>query len=169
MGLEAASFIHQLVSTNPVGATDAKSQGDDHIRLIKATLQATFANVTGAVTASHTEINRLVGVTADIEPMRGMGYSQQALPYSVASGDKGNSVDLTNAGTLTLGNLTDNFACMFSAVGGTVTVTSSSGTLSWNSAAGVALPTGNRTVIRGGIFAVHRVAGNWRIWGNGIS
>jgi hypothetical protein len=64
MGLEAATFIHELVSTNPVGATDPKSQGDDHLRLIKTTLLNTFANVDGAVTSSHTELNILDGVTA---------------------------------------------------------------------------------------------------------
>lgn len=41
MGLEAATLISQLVTTNPVGG-DAESQGDDHLRLIKAVLQGTF-------------------------------------------------------------------------------------------------------------------------------
>lgn len=67
MGLETATLIHELVSTNPVGASDPKSQGDDHIRLIKATLQNTFANVDGAVTASHTELNYVDGVTSAIQ------------------------------------------------------------------------------------------------------
>lgn len=61
MGLEVATFISGLVATNPVGATDPKSQGDDHIRLIKATLLATFPAITGAITATHTELNQLHG------------------------------------------------------------------------------------------------------------
>lgn len=61
MGLETATFIHELVSTNPVGATDSKGQGDDHIRLLKSTIQNTFPNVEGVVNASHTELNYLVG------------------------------------------------------------------------------------------------------------
>lgn len=61
MGLEAATYISQLVPTNPVGATDPVSQGDDHIRLLKTTLQNTFAAITGAVTATHTELNQLHG------------------------------------------------------------------------------------------------------------
>lgn len=60
MGLEAATFISQLVPSNPVGATDPKSQGDDHIRLIKSVLQATFPNITGAVTPTHTALNYIV-------------------------------------------------------------------------------------------------------------
>jgi hypothetical protein len=64
MGLETATYIHELVNTNPVGATDTKAQGDDHIRLLKTTLSNTFPNVEGAVTASHAELNILDGLTA---------------------------------------------------------------------------------------------------------
>lgn len=63
MGLETATYISDLVSTNPA-ANDAKSVGDDHIRLLKSTVKATFPNVTGAVTATHTELNIMDGVTA---------------------------------------------------------------------------------------------------------
>lgn len=63
MGLETATYISDLVSTNPA-AGDAKSQGDDHIRLVKSTVKATFPNVSGAVTATHTELNIMDGVTA---------------------------------------------------------------------------------------------------------
>jgi len=44
------------VAANP-GATDALSQADDHLRLIKSTLKATFPSVTGEITATHTAIN----------------------------------------------------------------------------------------------------------------
>jgi len=47
MGLETATFVNNLVATNPV-AGDTKSQGDDHLRLIKAALQATFPNASKA-------------------------------------------------------------------------------------------------------------------------
>ena len=60
-GLESATYIHELVATNPVGATDPKSQGDDHVRMIKATLLNTFPNVEGVVTSSHTQLNYLNG------------------------------------------------------------------------------------------------------------
>lgn len=58
MGLEAASFISQLDSANPLG-TDQKQQGDDHLRLIKSVLLASFPNISGAVTLTHTQINAL--------------------------------------------------------------------------------------------------------------
>jgi hypothetical protein len=63
MGLEAVTFISDLVSTNPT-AGDYVSAGDDHIRRIKTALLNTFPSITGAVTATHAELNKLAGVTA---------------------------------------------------------------------------------------------------------
>jgi len=65
MGLETASYISQLVATNPL-ATDPLSQGDDHLRLIKSVLQTQFSGLSGttAVTSSGAELNILDGVTA---------------------------------------------------------------------------------------------------------
>lgn len=63
MGLETGTYINSLVATNPVGAVDPKSQGDNHLRLIKSTLLATFPNLTGAMTADQTELNYLDGAT----------------------------------------------------------------------------------------------------------
>lgn len=75
MGLEVATLIHQLDPNNPVGATDQKSQGDDHLRMMKQCLLNTFANIDGAVTASHTELNKLTGATpstAEINKLSGL-------------------------------------------------------------------------------------------------
>ncbi len=52
MALESASFISGLVDTNPTG-TDAISQGDDHLRLIKSVLQGTFPNAYEAINGIH--------------------------------------------------------------------------------------------------------------------
>ena len=59
MALETGTYIDSLVAANPA-ATDALSQADDHLRLIKATLKATFPSVTGAIEATHTAINTKV-------------------------------------------------------------------------------------------------------------
>lgn len=48
MSLEVGTYINDLVATNPVGATDDASQGDDHIRLIKNVLRNSFPNITKA-------------------------------------------------------------------------------------------------------------------------
>lgn len=66
MGLESVTYISDLVATNPA-AGDGVSAGDDHIRNIKAGLLATFPNVTGAVTPTHTELNYVDGVTSNIQ------------------------------------------------------------------------------------------------------
>jgi hypothetical protein len=46
MGLETATYIGELVGTNPV-TSDNRSEGDDHIRLLKLALQATFPGMAG--------------------------------------------------------------------------------------------------------------------------
>lgn len=56
MGLESATYIDGLVDTNPT-ASDNANQGDNHLRLIKSVLKATFPNINGAVTATPAQLN----------------------------------------------------------------------------------------------------------------
>ena len=66
MGLETnVTNISHLDPDNPL-STDLISQSDDHLRLIKRAVKTTFAQVTGAVTASHTELNHLTGFTGGV-------------------------------------------------------------------------------------------------------
>jgi len=62
MALEGATYIDELVNTNPPGGDNA-STIDDHLRLIKAVLLNSFANVSGAVTATDVELELLAGYT----------------------------------------------------------------------------------------------------------
>jgi microcystin-dependent protein len=55
MGLESTTFITGLTSSWPL-ANDPKKQGDDHIRLIKAVLQATFPTASRAFYFPKTEV-----------------------------------------------------------------------------------------------------------------
>ena len=64
MGLETVTYISDLNAANPDGATDLKSEGDNHLRNIKKGILNTFPNINGEVTPSQDEINPLVGVTA---------------------------------------------------------------------------------------------------------
>jgi hypothetical protein len=64
--VESATYIDDLVATNPDGA-DPKSEGDNHLRLIKSVLLASFPNVGGAVSATHTELNYVDGVTSAVQ------------------------------------------------------------------------------------------------------
>ena len=57
MGLETFSYITSLNVSNPVGASDAVSEGDDHIRGLKVVLTNSFGQIAGAVTLTHTQIN----------------------------------------------------------------------------------------------------------------
>jgi hypothetical protein len=66
MPVDTALHIAGLDPTNPTGDTSRK-EADDNFRHIKEVLKRDFANVSGAVTASHTDLNRLVGVTADVQ------------------------------------------------------------------------------------------------------
>jgi len=64
MGLETATYISQLVDTNPT-TSDPVSQGDDHLRLIKSVLQDQFTTLgAAAVTTTAAELNLLDGKTA---------------------------------------------------------------------------------------------------------
>lgn len=56
MALESAIYIDGLVATNPV-STDPLSSADDHMRLIKSTILASFPSISGAINSTHTEIN----------------------------------------------------------------------------------------------------------------
>lgn len=66
MSVETATYISDLNATYPASG-DPKSEGDDHLRLIKSTVKATFPNVSGAVTPTHTELNYVDGVTSAIQ------------------------------------------------------------------------------------------------------
>ena len=63
MGLETGTYLDALVPTNPA-STDGLAQADDHIRLLKITLGNSFPGITGAVTATHTELNAIIGLTS---------------------------------------------------------------------------------------------------------
>ena len=64
MALETATYINGLNTANPA-ATDPLSQADEHLRLIKSTVKATFPNITGAVTATQADLNTKSAITSD--------------------------------------------------------------------------------------------------------
>jgi hypothetical protein len=117
MALETGTYISDLVSTNPA-AGDAKAQGDDHLRLIKSTLLATFTGISGAVTATHTQINQLVS-----------GFTEK-FGYQTGAGVGGTVTQLTSKSTaVTLnklsGQITMNNAALASGAVVSFTLTNS--------------------------------------------
>ena len=106
MGLETGTYISDLNSSNPV-AGDPVNEGDDHIRLVKSTVKATFPSVTGAVTSTHTELNKLDGVTANTAELNyvdvtTLGTAQASKAVTVdASKDSTGMRNLVVSGTIT--------------------------------------------------------------------
>lgn len=72
MGLEAATYIHELVASNPAGG-DPRQQGDDHIRTIKGALKNTFPNISGPMTRTHTELNAAACTGSQVKEL--LGYT----------------------------------------------------------------------------------------------
>lgn len=75
MGLETATYISELDPLNPTGL-DPVSEGDNHVRLLKAVLQSQFPNL-GAAAANMTaaELNILVGLlvsTGELNLLQGL-------------------------------------------------------------------------------------------------
>ena len=69
MGIEAATYLADLQPTNPT-STDLRSQGDDHLRLIKQVLQTTFPG------ASRTNpVGTTLAKTADYSIVKNDGNS----------------------------------------------------------------------------------------------
>jgi len=66
MGLETVTYISDLNPLWPLGS-DPKSNGDNHVRNLKTGILNSFPGVTGAVTATHVEINYLSGVTSNVQ------------------------------------------------------------------------------------------------------
>lgn len=58
MTVESATYIDTLDATLPLSG-DPKSEGDNHLRLIKQVLQNTFPNVNGAIQASDNQLDAL--------------------------------------------------------------------------------------------------------------
>lgn len=105
MGLESDfNGVWNLNAANPVGATDRKSAGDEHIRGIKTAILYTFPGVTGAVTATHTELNYTDGVTSNIQtqldtkaPTAGPTFTGTVTAPTIT-----NTTALTCTGTVTM-------------------------------------------------------------------
>jgi len=99
--LTGTKYIDSLVATNPVGVSDPKSEGDNHIRGIKNTLLLTFPNTTGPITATQTELNHTVGLTsAAVGVDNTQTLTNKTLTAPIIS-------TISNTGTITLPTTTD--------------------------------------------------------------
>ena len=146
MALESGTFIDSLNASNPV-ATDGLAQADDHMRLIKSTILASFPGITGAVNATHTEINTVADgntaatsttlVDADRVPVNDDGTMVQValsdfktymnsnittingLTYPTADGTNGQVMTTNGSGTLSFQDASAFVSGMLMPYGGT--------------------------------------------------
>lgn len=96
MALESSTYIDGLNASNPA-ATDSLSQADSHMRLIKSTVKATFPNVSGAITASHTELNIVDGLTASTAELNTLdGVTSSASELNILDGVTSNASDINS-------------------------------------------------------------------------
>lgn len=65
MGLESATYVNDFVTTNPV-AGDNVSQGDDHLRLLKAVLKTSFPNITRPIYLEQDRVDLASATTPDL-------------------------------------------------------------------------------------------------------
>ena len=147
MALETATYISDLNAANPA-ATDGLAQADDHFRLIKGAVKATFPNVTGAITATHgaldaaaTFAGAITASAAEINVLDGISAGLTSTELSVLDGITASTANLNLVGTLpVVGTLAEgsvvvgNSSSVASAVaiGASGTVLKSNGTtISW--------------------------------------
>lgn len=101
MSLETGSRIPDLVPTNPVGATDFVSAGDDHIRLIKACIQGSFPSLgSTAVSLTGAQIND-AALKSATQTVSG------AWTFSAAPTMAGTNISALNASNLSSGTVPD--------------------------------------------------------------
>jgi len=147
LALESASYISQLIPSNPPEG-DPAVQAADHLRLIKSVLQASFPNVNGAATGTPKQLS------SDFVPVGGIisWYGSLAsIPagWGLCNGSTYSKVD--GSGTITTPNLEDVFllgaggASAPGATGGSSS-TSISGSTGGTSLTQANLPSYNLTV-----------------------
>jgi len=80
MALETATFISDLNASNPL-STDQKREGDDHLRLIKGVLKATFPNASSAQNTSSAQIDSINLRVSDFTLGKNGTWLSASIPY----------------------------------------------------------------------------------------
>lgn len=66
MAVDTALYVGNFDTTKPAGS-DSRKEADDNMRQMKTAEKNSFPNITGAMIATHAELNRVVGVTSNIQ------------------------------------------------------------------------------------------------------
>jgi hypothetical protein len=99
--VESATVISDLNAALPAVGDDV-AEGDDHIKLLKSTIKATFPNINAAVTPTDEELNYVDGVTSAIQTqidakaattaLALIPQNSQSADYTLALSDAGKNV-----------------------------------------------------------------------------
>jgi hypothetical protein len=109
MTVESATYIDTLDANYPASG-DQRNEGDNHIRLVKAAIKATFPNITGPVTATQTELNQADNVTLLSTTTSGQWVRMAKTTISGAP----SAVDFINGtGGVTISTAYDEFMLVF--------------------------------------------------------
>lgn len=103
MTVEAVTYISDLNASYPASG-DSLVEGDDHIRNLKTGIKATFQNISGAVTPTHTELNYVDGVTSAIQTQldaKAALTERGLILIATASASTSASIDFTSGITST--------------------------------------------------------------------
>ena len=115
MTVEAAIYINTLDATYPASG-DQRNEGDNHLRLIKSAIKASFPNVAGAANPTHTELNLLVGLTGTIKTSTSAAASgEMVLMSAVTISGSPSAVDFVNGSNgVTISTAYDEYLIVFS-------------------------------------------------------
>lgn len=84
MTVESGTSIGDLDPSKP-GPSDPKSEGDDHLRLIKSLILASFPNIKGAMTVAHDQVASLTYVQQTAFSAALPGQPGGAVTYNLTS------------------------------------------------------------------------------------
>jgi hypothetical protein len=117
MALDPADWPGDLDPTSPL-ETDAIQDGDDAIRHLALVMKNAFPNVKGAVTATHTELSKLAGVTGALRYAGGAPIAgEMVLMSAVTLSGSVAAVDFVNGtGGVTFSSAYDQYLLVCSGI-----------------------------------------------------
>mgnify|MGYP003631320400 CR=1 FL=1 len=100
MALDPANYPSELVITDPAGG-EPVGQADDQIRTAKRALNQGFPNVSGACTATHTQLNETITLTANLALKANIASPTFTGTVSVNNIDMSNDLSMSAGSVIT--------------------------------------------------------------------
>jgi hypothetical protein len=136
MSLETASYVANLIATNPDGA-DPRNTADDHIRLLKAALVRTFPKLDGAVSLSSVQYAYLNDVSQSVQnQLNQLRDGSATANYAKFANSASLALYANSASFATLAALAN--SASYAALAGTATLALTANSASYAALAGLA-------------------------------